>query len=89
MKISNGNTIASTLTSMSPQVDYGTPIGVALQSVDATLAQNNRRAHHGRRCSSIDAQTTQLYFKASDGVALTSALVMITNQTCCGCNVPN
>ena len=39
--------------------------------------------------SSIDAQTTQVYFKASDGVALKSALVTITNQTCCGCNVPN
>jgi hypothetical protein len=161
MKIGNGNAIASTLSSMSPQVDYGTPIGVALQSVDGTLAQNKVSGHtqsvvlitDGGECcncgtndadvaavqklygegietfvvgfggdddpvllndlacaghtatnfatsctctngacvasSSIDAQTTQVYFKASDGVALKSALVTITNQTCCGCNVPN
>ena len=39
--------------------------------------------------ASINATTTQLYYKASDGAALKSALVTITNQTCCGCNVPN
>lgn len=42
-----------------------------------------------RASSSINASTTQLYFKASDGAALKSALVTITNQTCCGCNLPN
>jgi hypothetical protein len=38
--------------------------------------------------TSINAQTTPLYFKASDGNALKQALASIANQTCCGCNVP-
>lgn len=37
---STGASIASSLSSMSPQTDYGTPIGVALQSADATLAKS-------------------------------------------------
>jgi hypothetical protein len=32
--------------------------------------------------------TTPIYYKASDGMALKKALASITNQTCCGCNVP-
>lgn len=40
--------------------------------------------------ASINASTTPLYFKASDGTGLKQALASIANQTCCGCNVsPN
>ena len=38
--------------------------------------------------ASINASTTPLYFKASDGTGLKQALASIANQTCCGCNVP-
>lgn len=40
--------------------------------------------------ASINATTTPLYFKASDGTGLKQALASIANETCCGCNVsPN
>ncbi|HEX4515585.1 MAG TPA: vWA domain-containing protein [Polyangiaceae bacterium] len=156
----HGAAISSAITTMNPQLDYGTPIGGALTSAVATLAQNkdpNRKQYvllvtdGGECCScntndydvgvaqqlytagvetyvvgfggdddpvllndlacaghtatnfatsctctngactastSINAQTTPLYFKASDGTALKSALASIANQTCCGCNVP-
>jgi hypothetical protein len=40
--------------------------------------------------TSVNASTTPLYFKASDGTGLKQALASIANETCCGCNVsPN
>ena len=162
MGAGNGAAITSALGAMSPQLDFGTPIGGALTSALATLAKNkdpNRKqfvllvtdggeccscntndydvgiaqqlaaagvqtfvvgfggdddpvllndlACAGRTASnfatscactngacnastSINAQTTPLYFKASDGTGLKQALASIANQTCCGCNVsPN
>jgi len=41
-----------------------------------------------RASTTINASTTPLYFKASDGAGLKQALASIANQTCCGCNVP-
>ncbi|HEY1954158.1 MAG TPA: vWA domain-containing protein [Polyangiaceae bacterium] len=38
--------------------------------------------------STVDATTTHVFFDAADGPALQTALATITNQTCCGCNVP-
>lgn len=34
------------------------------------------------------ASTTHVYYDASDGPALKTALATITNDVCCGCNVP-
>ena len=34
------------------------------------------------------ASTTHVYYDASDGPALQTALATITNGVCCGCNVP-
>jgi hypothetical protein len=158
----NGVAISTSLTTMNPQLDYGTPIGGALTSALSTLAKvkdPNRKQYvllvtdGGECCScntndydvgiaqqlaaagvetfvvgfggdddpvllndlacaghtatnfatscactngackastSINATTTPLYFKASDGTGLKQALASIANQTCCGCNVsPN
>jgi hypothetical protein len=158
----NGATITNKLTTMAPQLDFGTPIGGALTAALSTLKINhdpNRKQYvllvtdGGECCScntndydigiaqqlaqagvetfvvgfggdddpvllndlacaghtasnfatsctctngdcrastSINASTTPLYFKASDGTALKQALASIANETCCGCNVsPN
>ena len=43
----------------------------------------------GASCTlSGNASTTPLYFKASDGPALQTALAGIATQTCCGCSIP-
>jgi len=162
MGLGTSGAITNALTTMSPQLDYGTPIGGALTSALGTFSKtktSNRKQYvllvtdggeccscntndydvsitqklyeagvetfvvgfggddepvllndiacaghtasnfatsctcQGDACrasSSINASTTPLYFKASDGVALKQSLAAITNQTCCGCNVsPN
>jgi len=161
--LGNGTKISGALGAMSPQLDYGTPIGAALTSAEQTLAGTKTQGRDqyillitdGGECcscstdaadlaqaqklyqagvkifavgfggdddpvlldnlacaghtaqnfatdctcdnagncqlaSTVNASTTQLYYKASDGAALKQAVASITNQVCCDCNVnPN
>ena len=161
MNLGASQPIANALTTMSPQLSYGTPIGAALQSALTTLAKvkvanrpqylllitdgaeccscntndydlavaqqlakagiktfvvgfggdddpvllNNLACAGGTAANfptgctctsagcavspSVDSKTTSLYFKASDGLTLKKALASVTNQACCGCNLPN
>ncbi len=38
--------------------------------------------------STVNSTTTPLYFRAADGPTLQKSLATITNQACCGCNLP-